>query len=66
MKLIDWSSQLAQKWKDDVISLNTTGQAVVDVTGWLSRTTLDIIAESKCSTAVIAVSHHDCLLRSWV
>ncbi|KAH9980906.1 cytochrome P450 [Lactifluus volemus] len=40
------SSDLTQKWKDDVISLNTTGQAVVDVTGWLSRTTLDIIAET--------------------
>jgi hypothetical protein len=49
-----------------VISLNTTGQAVVDVTGWLSRTTLDIIAESKCSTAMMAASRPDCLLCSWV
>ncbi|KAI0253592.1 cytochrome P450 [Lactifluus subvellereus] len=40
------ASKLAQKWKDDVISLNPTGEAVVNVTTWLSRTTLDIIAES--------------------
>ena len=35
-------------WKDDVISLNPTGEAVVNVAPWLSRATLDIIAECKC------------------
>jgi hypothetical protein len=46
--LIHLSSQLAQKWKDDVVSVDPKGQTLVNVNSWLSRTTLDIIAESKC------------------
>jgi hypothetical protein len=34
--------QLAQIWKEDVVS---SGQAVVNVMEWLSRTTLDNIGE---------------------
>jgi hypothetical protein len=47
--------QLTQKWKDEVISLDPTGQPVINVTKWLSRTTLDIIGEGKCSASVTTV-----------
>jgi hypothetical protein len=49
------SSQLTQKWKDEVISLDPTGHPVINVTTWLSRTTLDIIGEGKWSASVTAV-----------
>ncbi|KAH9955260.1 cytochrome P450 [Russula dissimulans] len=38
--------KLTQKWKDEVISLGPTEQPVIDVTKWLSRTTLDVIGEA--------------------
>ncbi|KAI0293886.1 cytochrome P450 [Multifurca ochricompacta] len=38
--------KLAQKWKDEILSLDTTGQPVVNVSSWLSRTTLDVIGET--------------------
>lgn len=47
--MIRGSQQLTQKWKEEVISLDPTGQPVINVTTWLSRTTLDIIGEGKCS-----------------
>ena len=40
--------QLAQKWKDEVISLDPTGQPLVNVPPWFSRATLDVIGEGKC------------------
>ncbi len=46
------SRQLTQKWKDQVISLHPTGQPVINVTTWLSRTTLDIIGQGKCSISI--------------
>jgi hypothetical protein len=52
LKKLSGSPQLTQKWKDEVISLDPTGQPVINVTQWLSRTTLDIIGESKCSASV--------------
>jgi len=55
-EVICGSPQLTQKWKDEVISLDPTGQPVINVTTWLSRTTLDIIGEGKCSVSVITVS----------
>lgn len=45
MKVIYGPLQLTQKWKDEVISLDYTGQSVINVTPWLSRMTLDIIGE---------------------
>ena len=51
-EVICGSPQLTQKWKDEVISLDPTGQPVINVTTWLSRTTLDIIGEGKCSASV--------------
>ncbi|KAH9032515.1 cytochrome P450 [Lactarius hengduanensis] len=39
------ASKLAQMLKEEVIDAEPSGQLVVDVTGWLSRTTLDIIGE---------------------
>ena len=54
-EVICGSSQLTQKWKDEVIALDPTGQPVINVTTWLSRTTLDIIGEGKCSASVKTV-----------
>jgi hypothetical protein len=45
--LIHRSLQLAQKWKDEVISLHPTGQPVINITTWLSRAALDIIGEGQ-------------------
>jgi hypothetical protein len=53
--ICDSQQQLTQKWKDDVISLDPTGQPVINVTTWLSRTTLDIIGEGECSASVKTV-----------
>lgn len=55
-EVICGSPQLTQKWKDEVISLDPTGQPVINVTTWLSRTTLDIIGEGKYSASVTTVS----------
>ncbi|KAI9446040.1 cytochrome P450 [Lactarius indigo] len=41
----DMASKLAQKWKDEVISPDPTGHPLINVTPWLSHTTLDIIGE---------------------
>ncbi|KAI9452155.1 cytochrome P450 [Russula earlei] len=38
--------KLTQKWKEEVISLDPTGQPVINVITWLSRTTLDVIGEA--------------------
>lgn len=40
------ASKLVQKWTDEVISPDPTGQPLINVTPWLSRTTLDIIGEA--------------------
>ncbi|KAI0263473.1 cytochrome P450 [Gloeopeniophorella convolvens] len=40
------ASKLVQKWKDEVIAADPAGQPLVNVTRWLSRTTLDIIGEA--------------------
>jgi hypothetical protein len=37
--------QLSQKWKDEVITLDPTGQPVINVSTWISRAALDIIGE---------------------
>ncbi|KAH8995436.1 cytochrome P450 [Lactarius akahatsu] len=42
----DMASKLVQKWTDEVISPDPTGQPLINVTPWLSRTTLDIIGEA--------------------
>ncbi|KAF8259494.1 cytochrome P450, partial [Lactarius quietus] len=42
----DMAMKLAQKWKDEIISLDPTGQPLVNVTPWLSRATLDVIGEA--------------------
>jgi len=55
-EVICGSSQLTQKWKDDVIFLDPTGQPVINVTTWLSRTALDIIGEGKCLASVTTFS----------
>lgn len=47
------SLQLTQKWKDEIISLDPTGQPVVNVATWLSRTTLDIIGEGRLCAVVM-------------
>lgn len=39
--------KLSQRWKDGPLSGAPEG-AVIDVSNWLSRTTLDVIGESKC------------------
>ncbi|KAH8977854.1 cytochrome P450 [Lactarius akahatsu] len=41
----DSASKLAQMLKEEVIDAEPSGQLVVDMIGWLSRTTLDIIGE---------------------
>ena len=46
-KVIRDLRQLAQKWKDEVISLDPTGQPLINVTPWLSRATLDVIGEGE-------------------
>jgi len=38
--------KLVQKWKEELIATDPSGQPLVNVTGWLSRTTLDIIGEA--------------------
>lgn len=55
IKEVICSSQLTQKWKDEVISLDPTGKPVINVTTWLSRTTLDIIGEGDCSASVTMI-----------
>ncbi|KAI0253566.1 cytochrome P450 [Lactifluus subvellereus] len=40
------ASKLVQIWKEELITTNASGQPLVNVTGWLSRTTLDIIGEA--------------------
>ncbi|KAI0284851.1 cytochrome P450 [Russula brevipes] len=37
---------LVQKWKEELIAADPSGQPLVNVMGWLSRTTLDIIGEA--------------------
>ena len=46
--MIYGSLQLTQKWKDEVISLDPTGQPIINVITWFSRAALDIIGEGKC------------------
>ncbi|KAI0259409.1 cytochrome P450 [Gloeopeniophorella convolvens] len=41
----DSASRLANKWKDE-ISTEASGQSLISVSSWLSRTTLDIIGEA--------------------
>ena len=62
-KVICGIPQLTQKWKDEVISLDPTGQPVINVTTWLSRTTLDIIGEGKCPASVQQFLHNS--MHSW-
>ncbi|KAI0284849.1 cytochrome P450 [Russula brevipes] len=38
--------KLVQKWKEELIPADSSGEPLVNVTGWLSRTTLDIIGEA--------------------
>jgi len=38
--------KLVQKWREEVIASDASGQPLINVTGWLSRTTLDIIGEA--------------------
>jgi len=38
--------KLVQKWKEELIAADSSGQPLVNVMGWLSRTTLDIIGEA--------------------
>ncbi|KAH9989062.1 cytochrome P450 [Russula compacta] len=38
--------KLVQKWREELIAADSSGQPLVNVTGWLSRTTLDIIGEA--------------------
>ena len=52
IKEVTCSPQLTQKWKDDVIALDPTGKPIINVTTWLSRTTLDIIGEGKYSASL--------------
>ena len=48
------SPQLTQKW-NEVISLDPTGQPVINMTTWLSRTTLDVIGEGKWPASLTTV-----------
>ncbi|KAF8486759.1 cytochrome P450 [Russula emetica] len=43
---LNMALKLTQKWKEEVISLDPTGQPVINMTTWLSRTTLDVIGEA--------------------
>ena len=52
-KVIRDLRQLAQKWKDEVISLDPTGQPLLNVTPWISRATLDVIGEGKRSALLV-------------
>ena len=40
-------SQLVQKWKDELVTSSPSGQPLVNVTGWLSLTTLDIMRQGE-------------------
>ncbi|KAI0253563.1 cytochrome P450 [Lactifluus subvellereus] len=40
------ASKLVQIWKEELITTDPSSQPLVNVTGWLSRTTLDIIGEA--------------------
>jgi len=40
------ADKLVQKWKEELIAVDSSGQPLVNVIGWLSRTTLDIIGEA--------------------
>ena len=51
--------QLAQKWKDEVISLDPTGQPLVNVPPWFSRATLDVIGEGKCGIVATHTFSHN-------
>jgi hypothetical protein len=47
--------KLVQKWKE-VIAADASGQPLVNVTGWFSRATLDIIGEGfVCLSAAVTV-----------
>ena len=37
--------QLVQKWNDEVIASDPSGQPLIDLVVWLSRATLDVIGE---------------------
>lgn len=41
--------QLVQKWKDELVASDSSasGQPLINITGWISRTTLDIIGQGK-------------------
>lgn len=56
--------QLAQKWKDEVISLDPTGQPLLNVTPWISRATLDVIGEGKRSALLVGTAFRN-LQHSW-
>jgi hypothetical protein len=39
--------QLVQKWQDELVAPDPSGQPLVNVTGWISRTTLDIMGQGE-------------------
>ncbi|KAH9986673.1 cytochrome P450 [Russula compacta] len=42
----DATSKLVQKWKDELVTPDPSGRPLVNVTGWISRTTLDIMGQA--------------------
>ncbi|KAH9968439.1 cytochrome P450 [Lactifluus volemus] len=42
----DVASKLAQRWKDELVAPDSSGQPLINITGWISRTTLDIIGQT--------------------
>ncbi|KAI0249650.1 cytochrome P450 [Lactifluus subvellereus] len=42
----DAASKLVQKWKDELVTSDSSEQALINITGWISRTTLDIIGQA--------------------
>jgi hypothetical protein len=39
--------QLVQKWQDELVAPDPSRQPLVNVTGWISRTTLDIMGQGE-------------------
>ncbi|KAH9958826.1 cytochrome P450 [Russula dissimulans] len=40
------ASKLVEKWKDDLVTFDPSDQSLINVTGWISRTTLDIMGQA--------------------
>jgi len=40
------ASKLVQKWKDELVTSDPSDQPLINVTGWISRTTLDIVGQA--------------------